>query len=79
MKRRKQRILSRVEVSINREADYIIRKAQDLIDGETFIITMEDGRVRTILGYPTREVPVPLPPIVSRGEGFNMKSYNSKG
>ena len=28
MKRRKQRILSREEVSINREADYIITKAQ---------------------------------------------------
>jgi hypothetical protein len=28
MKRRKQRLLSREEVSINREADYIIKKAQ---------------------------------------------------
>ena len=116
MKRRKQRLLSREEVSINREADYIIKKAQVhdsrvvglrglvffstktadawildptdsvvlclaqdgerqnfsiletptsfqiaweaqyLIDGETFIVTAKDGRVRTILGYPTREI-----------------------
>lgn len=116
MKRRKQRLLNREEVSINREADYIIKKAQvhdsrvvgisglvffstqtgdawildpaeslalclaqegerqDFsiletsrnfqiaweaqyhIDGETFIVTMKDGRFRAILGYPTREI-----------------------
>lgn len=116
MKRRKQRLLSREEVSINSEADYIIKKAQVydsrvvslgaliffstqtgdawmldpadslalclaqngerqnfsiletptnfqivweaqyLIDGETFIVTTKEGSVRTILGYPTREI-----------------------
>ena len=116
MIRRKQRLLSRDEVSINREADYIIKKAQAhdsrvvglgslvffstqtgdawmldpadslavclakdgerqnfsiletptnvqiawesqyLIDSETFIVTTKDGRVRTTLGYPTREI-----------------------
>lgn len=116
MKRRKQRLLSREEVSINREADYIIEKAQvhdrrvvglgglvffstqtgDAwildpadslalclvrdgehqnfsiletptkfqiaweaqyhIDGETFSVAMRDGSVRTMLGYPTREI-----------------------
>jgi hypothetical protein len=116
MKRRKERRLSREEVSINREADYIIKKAQlhdsrvvslgrlvffstqtggawildppeslalclaqdgerqnfsiletpttfqigweaqYLIDGETFTVATKDGGVRTILGYPTREI-----------------------
>jgi len=116
MKRRKQRHLSREEVSINREADYIIKKAQAhdsrvvglqglvffsthtgdawildpadslalclaqdgerqnftiletptnfqipwkaqyFIDGETFTVATKDGSVRTILGYPTREI-----------------------
>jgi len=116
MKRRKQRLLSRTEVSINREADYIIKKAQVhdscvvglgrlvffstqtgdawmldssdsmalclardgerqnfsiletptnfqiawkaqyLIDGERFTVITKDGSVRTILGYPTREI-----------------------
>ena len=116
MRRRKQRLLSREEVSINREADYIIKKAQVydsrvvglgglvffstqtgdawildpadslalclaqdgerqnfsiletptnfqiaweaeyLIDGETFTVATKDGSVRTILGYPTREI-----------------------
>ena len=116
MKRRKQRLLSRKEVSINREADYIIKKAQALdccvvglggliffstqtgdawildpaeslalclardgerqtsriletptkfqiaweaqylIDGETFTVATKDGRVRTIFGYPTRDI-----------------------
>ena len=116
MKRRKQRLLSREEVSINREADYIISKAQAhdsrvvglgglvvfstqtgdawildpadslalclaqdgerqtfsiletstnfqiaretqyVIDGETFIVATKDGSVRTIFGYPTREI-----------------------
>lgn len=116
MKRWEQRLLSPEEVSINREADYIIKKAQGhdscvvglgrlvffsthtgdawildpadsmalclaqdgerqnfsiletptnfqivweaqyLIDGETFTITTKDGRVRAILGYPTREI-----------------------
>jgi len=116
MKRRKQRLLSREEVSINREADYIIEKAQvhdsrvvglgglfffstqtgDAwlldpadslalclardgerqnfsiletptsfqiawqaqyhIDGETFTVATKDGSVRTIFGYPTREI-----------------------
>jgi len=116
MKRRKQRLLSRDEVSINREADYIINKAQVLdshvvglgglvffstqtgdawildpgdslalclaqdgerqafsiletptnfqiaweaqyiIDEETFTVITKDGRVRTIFGYPTREI-----------------------
>ena len=116
MKRRKQQLLSREEVSINREADYIIQKAQvrdscvvglgrvvffstqtgdawvlnsadslalclardgerqDFsiletstnfqvawdaqyrIYGDTFTVTTKDGRVRTILGYPTREI-----------------------
>lgn len=116
MKQGKKRLLSREEVSINREADYIIKKAQvhdsrvvglgglvffstqtgDAwildpadslalcltrdgerqnfsiletstnfqiaweaqyhIDGETFTVSTRDGRVRTILGYPTREI-----------------------
>jgi hypothetical protein len=116
MKRRKQRLLSREEVSINGEADYIIKKAQVhdsrvvrlgglvffstqtgdawildpadslalclaqdgvrqkfsiletptnfpisweaqyFIDGETFTVATKDGSVRTILGYPTREI-----------------------
>jgi hypothetical protein len=116
MKRRKQRLLPREEVSINREADYIIKKAQDydsrviglgglvffstqtgdawlldmvdslalclardgerqnfsiletptsfqiaweaqyLIDGEAFTIATKDGNVRTILGYPTKDI-----------------------
>jgi hypothetical protein len=116
MKRRKQRLLSREEISINREADYIIAKAQVhdsrvvglggmvlfstqtgdawildpadsmalclaqdgerqnfsiletptnfqiaweaqyLIDGETFSVATKDGSVRTILGYPTRDI-----------------------
>ena len=116
MKRRKQQLLSREEVSINREADYIIQKAQvrdscvvglgrlvffstqtgdawvlnsedslalclardgerqDFsiletstnfqvawdaqyrIYGDTFTVTTKGGRVRTILGYPTREI-----------------------
>jgi len=116
MKRRKKRLLRPEEVSINREADYIIKKAQARdshvvrlgglvfystqtgdawvldpadglalclardgerqsfsiletptnfqiewegeyrIDGETFAVSTKDGRVRTILGYPTREI-----------------------
>ena len=116
MKRRKQRRLNREEVSVNKEADYIIKKAQARdsrvvwlgglvffstqtgdawvldptdklalclardgerqnfsmletptnfqiaweaqyhIDGETFAVCTKDGRVRTILGYPTREI-----------------------
>lgn len=116
MKRRKQQILSREEVSISKEADYIIKKAQSydsrvvglgslvffstqtgdawildtvdrlalclardgerqnfriletptnfqiaweaqyLINGETFVVTTKDGRVGTVLGYPTREI-----------------------
>ena len=116
MKRRKERLLSREEVGINREADYIIKKAQFhdsrvvglgglvffstqtgdawildpadslalclardgerqnfsiletptnfqigwkaqyFIDGETFTVATKDGSVRTILGYPTREI-----------------------
>lgn len=116
MKRGKQRLLSGEEVSINREADYIIKKAQVhesrvvglaglvffstqngdawildtadslalclardgerqhfsiletptnfqivweaqyLIDGQAFIVTTKDGRVRTILGYPTPDI-----------------------
>ena len=116
MKRPKQRLLNREVISINSEADYIIKKAQVhdgrvvgleglvffstqtgdawildpadslalclaqdgerqnfsiletptnfqiaweaeyLIDGGTFTVTMKDGRVRTILGYPTREI-----------------------
>ena len=116
MKRRKKRLLPRKEVSINREADYIIKKAQDYdsrvvglgglvffstqtgdawlldpadclalclsrdgdrqnfsiletptsfqiaweaqygIDGESFTISTEDGSVRTIIGYPTKEI-----------------------
>ena len=31
-------------------------KAQYLIDGETFTVATKDGSVRTILGYPTREI-----------------------
>jgi len=34
----------------------IVWEAQYLIDGETFIVTTKDGRVRTVLGYPTREI-----------------------
>jgi hypothetical protein len=30
--------------------------AQYRIDGEMFTVSMEDGRVRTILGYPTSEI-----------------------
>jgi hypothetical protein len=116
MNRRRQRLLDREEVSINREADYIINRAQArdsrivglgglvffstqtgdawildpadnlalclaqdgkrqnfsiletptnfqiaweaqyLINGETFSVTTRDGSVRTILGYPTREI-----------------------
>jgi hypothetical protein len=117
MKRRKQRLLPREEVSINREADYIIKKAQDydsrvvglgglvffstqtgdawlldpadslalclardgdrqnfsiletptsfqvtweaqyhIDDGEAFTITTKDGNVRTIFGYPTKDI-----------------------
>jgi len=116
MKRRKRQILSGEEVSVNKEADYIIKKAQSydsrvvglgslvffstqtgdawildtvdrlalclardgerqnfsiletptnfqiaweaqyLINGETFAVTTKDGRVRTVLGYPTREI-----------------------
>ena len=116
LKRRKQRLLSREEVNINREADYIIEKAQVydsrvigigelvffstqtgdawvldaadslalclardgerlnfsiletltnfqivwgaqyLIDGEKFTVATKDGSVRTIFGYPTREI-----------------------
>ena len=116
MKRKKQRRLTRAEVSINREADYIIKKAQTydsrvvrlggllffstqtgdawildieeslalclardgerqsfsiletpnnfqivweaqyIIDGERFVVTTTDDRVRTIVGYPTREI-----------------------
>ena len=116
MKRKKQRRLTRAEVSINREADYIIKKAQVyeslvvslggllffstqtgdawildiedslalclardgerqsfsiletpnnvqivweaqyIIDGERFVVTTTDDRVRTIVGYPTREI-----------------------
>lgn len=116
MKRRKRQILSGEEVSISKEADYIIKKAQSydsrvvglgslvffstqtgdawildtvdrlalclardgerqnfsiletptnfqiaweaqyLINGETFAVTTKDGRVRTVLGYPTREI-----------------------
>jgi len=116
MKLGKQRLLSREEVSINREADYIIKKAQVLdsrvvglgglvffstqtgdswildpadglalclaqggerqafsiletptnfqiaweaqyvIDEETFTVITEDGRVRTIFGYPTSKI-----------------------
>jgi hypothetical protein len=116
MKRKKQRRLTRAEVSINREADYIIKKAQVydsrvvrfggllffstrtgdawildiedslalclardgerqsfsilettnnvqivreaqyVIDGERFVVTTTDDRVRTIVGYPTREI-----------------------
>lgn len=116
MKRPKRRRLNREEVSINREADYIIKKAQVhdsrvvglgglvyfstqcgdawvldpadslalclaqdgerqhfsivetptnfqiaweakyLIDEGIFTVTMGDGRVRTIFGYPTREI-----------------------
>ncbi len=116
MKRRKQRLLSREEVSINKQADYIIKKAQAydsrvvglgglvffstqtgdawildptdslalclaqdgerqnfsiletptnfqiawegqyLIDGEAFTVATKDGKIRTIFGYPTREI-----------------------
>lgn len=116
MKGRNHRLVSRDEVSINREADYIIKKAQAhdsrvvglgrlvffstqtgdawvldpedrlavclaqdgerknfsiletpanfqiawdaqyLLDGETFTVAMKDGSVRTIFGYPTREI-----------------------
>jgi len=116
LKRKKQRVLGREEVSVNKEADYIVNKAQALdsrvvrlgglvifstqtgdawvldpednlalclarngerqsfsiletptnfqiewegeyrIDGETFAVSTKDGRVRTILGYPTREI-----------------------
>jgi hypothetical protein len=116
MSRRKERVLSREEVSISREADYIIKKAQARdgrvvrlgalvffstdtgdawvldrednlalclardgerqhftiletptnfqiaweaqyhIDGEAFTVFTQDGRVRTIFGYPTREI-----------------------
>jgi len=116
MKRRKQQLLSCEAISINREADYIIQKAQvsdsrvvgldglvffstqagdawvlDPADslalclardgerqdfsiletptnfqvawdvqyriyGDTFTVTTNNGRVRTILGYPTREI-----------------------
>jgi len=116
MKRRKRQILSGEEVSVNKEADYIIKKAQSydsrvvglgslvffstrtgdawildtvdrfalclardgerqnfsiletptnfqiaweaqyLINGETFTVTTKDGRVRTVLGYPTSEI-----------------------
>jgi len=31
-------------------------ESQYLIDSETFIVTTKDGRVRTTLGYPTREI-----------------------
>ena len=116
MKRKKQRVLRREEVSVKKEADYIVNKVQALdsrvvrlgglvffstqtgdawvldpednlalclarngerqsfsiletptnfeiewegeyrIDGETFAVSTKDGRVRTILGYPTREI-----------------------
>jgi len=116
MKPKKQRILSCEKISINREANYVIEKAQvhdsrvvslgglvffstqtgdawildpeDLfavclaqdgerqnfsiletptkfqiaweaqyfIDGEGFTVASKDGRVRTIFGYPTREI-----------------------
>lgn len=116
MKRKKQRRLTRAEVSINMEVDYIIKKAQAydsrflhlggllffstrtgdawildiedslalclardgerqsfsiletpnnvqivweaqyVIDGERFVVTTTDDRVRTIVGYPTREI-----------------------
>jgi len=116
MKPKKQRLLSREKISVNREADYVIEKAQVhdsrvvslgglvffstqtgdawildpadslalclvqdgerqvfsiletdtnfqiaweaqyRIDGEMFTVSMADGRVRTILGYPTSEI-----------------------
>ena len=31
-------------------------EAKYLIDEGTFTVTMKDGRVRTILGYPTRQI-----------------------
>jgi hypothetical protein len=127
MKQRKKRLLRPEEVSINREADYIIKKAQARdshvvrlgglvffstqtgdawvldstdglalclardgerlnfsiletptnfqiaweaqyhIDGEIFTVSTRVGRVRTVLGYPTREIENTI------GKGREMK------
>ena len=34
----------------------IVWEAQYIIDGERFVVTTTDDRVRTIVGYPTREI-----------------------